>query len=108
MKHFLIAGLSLLIFCFTSSLAIGEEVVASLPDADSIKQADTQKNMSNLPQEPASFMDRYKEQKWNTAAASQTCEQLKCVAGDCCTEGELSWCRKPPHTCEMSKPAQLR
>ena len=111
MKHFLIAGLSLLIFSFTSSLAIGEEVVASLPDAE------TMENVSNIPQEPApSFIEWYKEQKWNIAL-TPTCEQLNCpvkVPGESgCCEGisgtkKIYWCIKPPHTCEMSKPPALR
>ena len=100
MKRLLIAGLSLLIFCFTSSLAIGEEVMASLADVDSIKQADTKKNVSNLPQEPVpSFMDKYKEQKWNIAVG--TCgpasENRTCTSGEqCCHEvnGTVNyWCQ---------------
>ena len=49
MKRLLIAGMCLFIFCITSSLAIGEDLVASLPQADTVKQVDTNKSISNLP-----------------------------------------------------------
>ena len=68
MKRLVIAGLALFIFCITSSLAIGEDLVASLPQADTVKQvdtvkqADTNKSISNLPEGYAStFIKEYEK-----------------------------------------------
>lgn len=99
MKRLLIVSLSLFIFCITSSLAIGEEVVASLPDADNIKQADsvkqvnTKKNVSNESQELASsFIEQYKEKNWLVADPSKCNPKCSGEKPICCSDINGTWC----------------